>query len=54
MEDIEEQKQSYEKELDELRTKLRKQRSADNMNNSQEVCWRFVFFEGKNTENRFQ
>jgi hypothetical protein len=36
--DIEEQKQSYEKELDELRAKLRKQRTADSQLNNQEVC----------------
>ncbi len=39
--DIEEQKQSYEKELDELRAKLRKQRTADSQLNNQEV----LFFE---------
>lgn len=37
--DIDEQKQSYEKELDELRTKLRKQRTTDNQTNNQEVCF---------------
>ncbi|CAF2503528.1 unnamed protein product [Rotaria sp. Silwood2] len=35
--EIEEQKQSYEKELDELRKKLRKQRTADSLTNNQEI-----------------
>ena len=41
---MEEQKQSYEKELNELRAKLRKQRTADNLNNSQEVCFFSLLF----------
>ncbi|CAF0874127.1 unnamed protein product [Rotaria sp. Silwood1] len=35
--EIDEQKQSYEKELDELRNKLRKQRTVDNLTNNQEI-----------------
>ncbi|CAF1530562.1 unnamed protein product [Adineta ricciae] len=35
--DMDEQKQSYEKELDELRNKLRKQRTADSATTSQEI-----------------
>jgi len=41
---MEEQKQAYEKELDELRTKLRKQRTNDNLTNNQEVCLLFIIF----------
>lgn len=39
--DIEEQKQSYEKELDELRSKLRKQRTNESLTSTQEVCSSF-------------
>lgn len=35
--EMEEQKQSYEQELEELRNKLRKQRTADSAVNNQEV-----------------
>lgn len=35
--DLDEQKQGYEKELDELRNKLRKQRTTDNLSNNQEI-----------------
>jgi len=39
---MDEQKQSYEKDLDELRTKLRKQRTTDSLSTNQEVI--FFFF----------
>ncbi len=39
---MDEQKQSYEKDLDELRTKLRKQRTTDTLSTNQEVI--FFFF----------
>lgn len=35
--ELDEHKQSHDKELDELRDKLRKQRTADNSNNNQRV-----------------
>ena len=34
---MDEQKQGYEKDLDELRTKLRKQRTTDSLTTNQEV-----------------
>lgn len=38
---MDEQKQSYEKELDELRAKLRKQRTNDALTSNQEVSYIF-------------
>jgi hypothetical protein len=48
--DIEDQKQLYEKELDELRVQLRKKRTTDNLTNNQEVCFIFII---KKTKTNF-
>ncbi len=41
---MDEQKQSYEKDLDELRTKLRKQRTTDTLSTNQEVIFKTTLF----------
>lgn len=40
---MEEQKQSYEKELDGVRAKIRKQRTAESATNNQEVRFFLLF-----------